>query len=250
MSTMIRADEMSAALRGAERPFWGFLGEPSTSLKAAAPSEQCPIIYVVDGDTGTQGLISRLVHSIQLECRCFADGKAFLTDYDAERSGCLIVETSVCGPGGVGILRLLRKRVDPRPVIVITAYPEVSTAVDALKAGAIDYLEKPFNAQMLLDRIYAGLALDARRRARARELARVRSCFTTLSGRERQVFELLCEGGANREMAVRLGLSPRTVEVHRRHVMDKMRAESLAQLIRKALLLQARESGGGKWRED
>jgi FixJ family two-component response regulator len=195
-----------------------------------------PIVFVVDDDRAMRESLSWLLDSVGLRVRSFANAADFLAEHDPAQPGCLVLDVRMPGMSGLDLQSELASRGVELPTIVITGHAEVSMAVRAVKAGAIDFIEKPFSDQLLLDRVRQALKIDleAREVRRRREDARRR--LATLTAREREVLDLVAAGKANKEIASALGVSPKTVEVHRAHVMSKMCVDSLAELIRLTLL--------------
>lgn len=196
-----------------------------------------PIIYVVDDDPALRDALQCLLESVGLQARAFSDIDAFLTVYQPDRPACLLLDIRVSGRGEPSPQQQLRERGIDVPVIIITGQGNVATAVAAMKQGALDFIEKPFNDQLLLDCVHNALAEDVvRRRARARRQDLVRR-FDTLTPREQDVLRRVVEGLSNRQIAELLNLSRKTVEVHRAKVMQKTRADTLSQLIRMAMVI-------------
>ncbi|MCP5452086.1 MAG: response regulator transcription factor [Gammaproteobacteria bacterium] len=196
-----------------------------------------PIIYVVDDDPALRDALQCLLESVGLQARAFSDIDAFLTVYQPDRPACLLLDIRVSGRGEPSPQQQLRERGIDVPVIIITGQGNVATAVAAIKQGALDFIEKPFNDQLLLDCVHNALAEDVvRRRARARRQDLMRR-FDTLTPREQDVLRRVVEGLSNRQIAELLNLSRKTVEVHRAKVMQKTRADTLSQLIRMAMVI-------------
>ena len=195
-----------------------------------------PTVFVVDDDRAMRESLSWLLDSVGLRVRSYATAADFLAEHDPAQPGCLVLDVRMPGMSGLDLQAELARRGVELPTIVITGHAEVSMAVRAVKAGAIDFIEKPFSDQLLLDRVRQALEIDleAREVRRRREDARRR--LATLTAREREVLDLVVAGKANKEIASALGVSPKTVEVHRAHVMSKMCVDSLAELIRITLL--------------
>ena len=195
-----------------------------------------PTVFVVDDDRAMRESLSWLLDSVGLRVRSYATAADFLAEHDPAQPGCLVLDVRMPGMSGLDLQAELARRGVELPTIVITGHAEVSMAVRAVKAGAIDFIEKPFSDQLLLDRVRQALEIDleAREVRRRREDARRR--LATLTTREREVLNLVVAGKANKEIASALGVSPKTVEVHRAHVMSKMCVDSLAELIRVTLL--------------
>ncbi|RAK65424.1 DNA-binding response regulator [Phenylobacterium kunshanense] len=192
-------------------------------------------VYVVDDDDAARDSLVMLLKSDGLLAKGFASAHDFLATFDPEARGCIVSDLRMPGMDGIELIRELRSVGCILPVIVITGHADVSRAVDAMKAGASDFIEKPFESEQLLRVIRACLedndaAVDANS-AKTRVLRRLES----LTARERQVLDLIIEGASNKIIAARLSISPRTVEIYRANVMSKMRADSLSDLIRSTI---------------
>ncbi len=172
------------------------------------------------------------MESVGLKIETFASAQEFLNAYDPSRPGCLVTDVRMPGMSGIELQSKLAADEVTLPIIVVSGYADVPTAVRSMKRGAIDFVEKPFDEQMMLERIQLSILEDARlrqeRAARERTIGRLKS----LTPRERQVMDLVILGKSNKEIARALDISPKTVEVHRSHVMVKMQADSLAELVR------------------
>ncbi|HQR72783.1 MAG TPA: response regulator [Burkholderiaceae bacterium] len=190
-----------------------------------------PTVFVVDDDAAVRDSIAELVESVGLRCETHASAPAFLQAFDPERPGCLVLDVRMAEMSGLALqerLNTLRARI---PVIMLTGHGDVPMAVQALKAGAVDFLQKPYREQALLDSIHAALALDAaERRAHAGADAFARR-LATLTPREREVFDQLLAGRTSKEIAATLDISPRTAEVHRRSLLHKFGVGSAKELI-------------------
>ena len=175
------------------------------------------------------------MRSIGLEAETFPGAAAFLEAYDPDRSGCLVLDIRMPGMSGLDLQRRLNEANAILPIIFITGHGDVPVAVRAMRAGAVDFLQKPFDEQDLLDRIHQALENDARHRRELAEKDLILGRIASLTPRERQVMDLVVAGLANKNVAGRLGVSRRTVEIHRARVMAKMQATSLAHLVRMAM---------------
>ena len=196
-----------------------------------------PLIYIVDDDPTPRDALQWLLESVGLRARAFTDLEAFLAAYQPDRPGCLLLDIRISGPDDLSARQCLDERNIDLPVIAMTGHGDVATAVAAMKRGAMDFIEKPFNDQLLLDCVHNAIAEDrARRRARAWRLD-LRRRFDTLTPREQDVLGRVAEGLSNREIAEVLNLSRKTVEVHRAKVMQKMQADTLSELIQMAMAL-------------
>jgi len=208
---------------------------------AASARRDGATVFLVDDDDAMRASLCWLIGSIDLKVEAFASAPEFLSAYDGS-PGCLVLDVRMPGMSGLELQRELNARDIDLPVIFITGHGDVPMAMRAVRAGALDFFEKPFSHQELLDRIQEALRRDtrARRDRAARERAEAR--WTSLTPREREVARMLVDGHPNRGVAERLGISVRTVEVHRAHIMEKMRAGNLADLVQ--LVLRLRQDGG------
>ena len=195
-----------------------------------------PTVFVVDDDRAMRDSLSWLLDSVGLRVRSYATAAEFLADHDPAQPGCLVLDVRMPGMSGLDLQAELARRGVELPTIVITGHAEVSMAVRAVKAGALDFIEKPFSDQLLLDRVRQALEIDLEVREVRRRREDALRRLATLTAREREVLNLVVAGKANKEIASELGVSPKTVEVHRAHVMSKMCVDSLAELIRITLL--------------
>ena len=198
-----------------------------------------PTVFIVDDDPAVRDSLRWLLGSVDLAVETYATGEHFLRAYDPARPGCLVLDVRMPGMGGLRLQEELTAQGIRLPIIILTGYAEVQTAVRALKTGAFDFLEKPYSDEMLLDRIHHAIETDRQTRAAAALRAEVAAHYALLTPREREVMGLVTAGKANKVIATELGLSPKTVEVHRAAVMDKMGADSVADLVRLEVLLQS-----------
>ncbi len=199
---------------------------------------QPPMVFVVDDDAAVRSSLRLLVKSVGLFAAVFVSAQEFLASYDTRQPGCLILDVRMPGMGGLELQQQLNLRGAVIPVIFITGHGDIPMAVEAMQHGAFDFLQKPFRDQDLIDRMQRALEKDRENRAALGQRTRIRERLDTLTPREREVLALLTSGKANKVMAADLGLSQRTVEIHRAHVMEKMAASSVAQLVRMVLDLE------------
>jgi len=194
-------------------------------------NDEKPTVFVVDDDAAVRSSLAMLLKSVSLAVKTFESASHFLEALQPEPSGCLVLDIRMPGMIGVELHQQLKQRGCPLPIIFITGHGDVSMAVHAMREGAIDFIEKPFRDQELLDRIYQALELDRTRRRAADEAIQLRERFAGLTPREHDVMLRIARGQANKVMAIELGLSERTVEIHRAKVMHKTGAKSLAELV-------------------
>ncbi len=194
-----------------------------------------PSVYIVDDDEAVRGALRFLIRSVGLAAQAYASAQDFLTAYHRNDPGCLLLDVRMPGMSGLDLQQELNRRGATIPVVFITGHGDVPMAVEAMQHGAFDFLQKPFRDQDLLDRVQRAMARDAESRARLAARAEIRARLSTLTPRETEVLVLITRGKANKVVGAELGVSQRTVEIHRAHVMEKMRASSLAELVRMVL---------------
>lgn len=192
-------------------------------------------VFVVDDDEGVRTSLSILLDSAGYRPIPFASATGFLAQYDPTSPGCLVLDMRMPGMNGMDLLQELSRRGAFLPVIFITGHGDVPMAVEAMKCGAFDFLQKPFSPRDLLDRIAGALKADAEARHTLSLTDELRRRHRTLTPREKEVMGLIIAGHANKVIAMDLGLSERTVEIHRARVMEKMATRSVAHLVRMAL---------------
>lgn len=196
-----------------------------------------PTVFIVDDDQMVRGSLRWLLESLRLNVQTYASAQDFLSTYDPVQPGCLVLDVRMPDVSGLQLQEVLIQRQIRIPVILITGHGDISMAVRAMKAGAFDFIEKPFNDQVLLERVQQGLALDSRRRREAAERDNISKRFDSLTPREAEVLGGVASGKSNKVIAIDLGISMKTVEVHRARVMEKLAVNSVAELT--ALYLAA-----------
>lgn len=190
------------------------------------------LVYVVDDDPDIRNSVACLLGTVGLTPRLCASAQQFLDTYQEGIPSCVLLDVRMPGMSGLDLqARLLSEQIE-LPVIVVTGHADVPMAVRALKLGAFDFIEKPFNDQVILDRVQKAVQKDRVRCEKLADSFQIKERLDQLTRREREVMERVIAGESNKAIALSLGLSPKTVEVHRAHVMDKMRARSLAELVR------------------
>ena len=193
---------------------------------------------VVDDDAGVRNAMRSLLKSVGINSQLHASAQEFLAGYDARQPGCLLLDIRMPGMSGLELQQELNLRGATIPVIFMTGHGDIPMAVEAMQHGAFDFLQKPFRDQDLLDRIQKALVRDAKLRTSLGEHARIRTHLESLTEREREVLDHMVLGKQNKEVAQDLGVSPRTIEIHRARVMEKMDAQSVAELVRMMLDLK------------
>jgi two-component system, LuxR family, response regulator FixJ len=201
--------------------------------------QQAPTVFVVDDDEGVRNSLRFLLKSVGLPTRTLESASEFLDTYKPNQPGCLVLDVRMPGMSGLELQQQLNLRGAVIPVIFITGHGDIPMAVEAMQQGAFDFLQKPFRDQDLIDRIQRALERDARNRAALDQHAKIRERLNSLTPREREVLGLMTRGKPNKIMAAELGVSQRTVEIHRARVMEKSGASSLAQLVRMVMDLEA-----------
>jgi len=191
-----------------------------------------PAVFVVDDDEAICESLRLLIGDIGLEVRTFTSARQFLAEYDPSQAGCLVLDVRMSGMSGLELQSRLRELGFRVPTIIITGHGDVPMAVEAMKAGAMDFIEKPFRDQVLLDGIQKAIDLDLRTRRQWREAREVQSRMRLLTEREREVMDRLVAGKTNKSIAYELGISQKTVDFHRANVLQKVGVNSVVELVR------------------
>ena len=193
-------------------------------------------VYLVEDDADTQEAIRTLCKSVGLPLEVYSNAQSFLEAFQPDKPGCLVLDVRMPGGmSGLDLQRHLREKQLDIPVILITGFADVPMAVRAIKTGAIDIIEKPFNDQLLLDRIHEALEESKRRQDYKQEFAEVSKRIEDLTRREKEVLDMVVTGRANKRIAEEMKISPKTLDIHRSKVLQKMKAESVADLVRMVL---------------
>jgi len=196
-----------------------------------------PVVFVIDDDPSMRHALEDLVASVGLEPRVFATPQDFLQARRADAPSCLVLDVRLPGASGLAFQQELAKAGIHLPVIFITGHGDIPMSVRAIKAGAVEFLSKPFRDQELLDAIHAGIERDRLQRQAAAAIAGLQQRFATLTEREREIMALVIAGHANKRIAARLGVAEGTMKVHRGQIMRKMLAQSVQELVRMGDLL-------------
>jgi FixJ family two-component response regulator len=197
-----------------------------------------PTVFVIDDDAAIRKSLSLLVQSVQLPVRTLESAQEFLDAYDPNQPGCLVLDLRMPGLSGLELQQRLTARGAHLPIIFVSAHGDLSSAVSAMRAGAIDFLEKPFRGQVLLDRIHQALQADAQARAAAAAHADTNARLATLTNGERAVLDLMAAGMPYKEIARELGTSYKAVEGRRARIMKKMQVDNMSELLRQVLTYQ------------
>jgi two-component system response regulator FixJ len=200
-------------------------------------SQRKPVVYIVDDDDGMRRALTVLITTIGYQPVAFAKPSEFLAKYDPGQPSCLVLDVRMPEMSGLEVQQHLNKAGSMLPIILVSGHGDIPMAVQAMKDGAFDFLQKPFRDQELIDRINGALKQDAQSRESVDRLADLKSREESLTPREREVLALVVDGKANKVIAIDLGLSERTVEIHRANCMEKMGARSVAHLVKMHLML-------------
>jgi two-component system response regulator FixJ len=200
-------------------------------MKRDVMTQSEPTVFIVDDDPSVLKGLCLLMTSVKLNVETYSSAQEFLDSYNPDRPGCLLIDMRMPGISGLELQEILQSRNIFIPTIFITGYGEVMDAVQAMKKGAIDFIEKPFNSQYLLDQVHKAIAEDAQIRKKQAQQQVASASLALLTPREREVMDLVIAGKANKVIARELGLSMKTVEFHRAHMMKKMKVDSVAELV-------------------
>jgi RNA polymerase sigma factor (sigma-70 family) len=200
-------------------------------------------VFIVDDDPAIRNSLQLLIEMQGIAVRTFSTAATFLEAYKPSEAGCLILDVRMPGMNGLALQRELIRQSFELPIIVLTGYADIPAAIRALKSGAVEFLEKPIEDDILLDHVRRALALDAERCRRRTQDAAVRERFERLSAREREVLRLVVDGLTSKQIGHELHVTTKTVEAHRLRIMKKMEAESLAELVRDVVSVESKDSG-------
>jgi FixJ family two-component response regulator len=197
-------------------------------------TEQPPLVVIVDDDQSFRTFLIRLIESVGMKTAAFASAEEFLRTRPPETAACLIVDVQMPGLSGLDLQRELKNSGHELPIIFITGHGDIPMSVQAMKAGAVSFLSKPLRNQDLLDAVREAINLNSEARRRRVEVAGLRARYESLTAREREVFALVATGLLNKQIAMQLGTTERTVKAHRGQMVQKMQADSVADLVRMA----------------
>ncbi len=198
-------------------------------------------VYVVDDNPAILKSIGLLIQSVQMNAVTCTTAREFLEVYDPDRPGCLVLDVRMPDMSGLELQEILNARGMEIPIVIVTGHADVPVAVRAVKNGAVDFIEKPFSDQVMLDAIHQALRLDQEKRHHREEANRVRTLLASLSDRETQVLNRVVAGKSNKVIAAEMNLSPKTIEYHRAHMMRKMEVLSVAELVRRVISAEGKK---------
>lgn len=199
---------------------------------------EAPSVFIVDDDEQVRSALTLLMESVGLKSESFSSAQEYLDQFDAAKSGCLILDVRMPGLSGLDLQARLSVEKSHPPIIIITGHGDVPMAVRAVTAGAVDFIEKPFNNQSMLDSVHRAIEQDAKQRGESSRLQDIETKYDELTPREKEVLQYVIEGKRNKIIASEMNISQSTVEAHRSKVMEKMAANTLSDLMRMALLLK------------
>ncbi len=201
-------------------------------------TENSPLIHVVDDDDSVRKALSRLLKAAGYEAQGYANAGEFLLALPISTPGCIILDVRMPGPSGLELHTALNRQGSILPIIFLTGHGDIPMSVQAMKAGAVDFLTKPVQSQTLLAAVSNALEIQCRASQQQQRMDYLRNCYQSLTDREREIFRLVVKGKLNKQIGAQLGIAERTVKAHRAQVMDKMEVSSLADLVRVASELQ------------
>lgn len=195
-------------------------------------------VFVVDDDEAMRDSLCLLLESVDLDARKFSCAQDFLSAFERHQAGCLLLDVRMPGMNGMALLDMLKSGGIELPVIMITGHGDVPMAVRAMKQGAFDFIQKPYSARELLDRVHAAIELDRENRRQKHKIEQCRALFMSLTDREMEVVDLVVAGNPSKIIARTLGISPKTVDIHRANIMRKLDVRTVAEMVQLRLSLR------------
>lgn len=197
-------------------------------------ADVAPIVHLIDDDDSVRKAVARLLKAAGHSVQCYANAGDFLLLLPSAAAGCVVLDVRMPGPSGLELHAAIKRLENPLPVIFLTGHGDIPMSVQAIKAGAVDFLTKPVQRQALLAAVEQALATQRLAQEERQRLAHIRACYESLTDRERETFHQVVQGKLNKQIATQMGIAERTVKAHRAQVMDKMRVATLADLVRVA----------------
>lgn len=201
-----------------------------------------PTVFVVDDDENIRQILTMMCKSAGLDVIAFSSALRFLVEYDRDQAGCLVLDIKMSDMDGLELQKKLAIQNIPIPIIFLSGLANVSMAVQAMKEGAFDFFEKPFDNEVLLHRIHQAVSLDVQQRRERAQAELMKKCFSQLTEREKQIMDLIVSGMATKQIAHKLTISTKTVDFHRIHIMEKLGTQSIAELVHKVLIYLAKNN--------
>ncbi|MCA9143781.1 MAG: response regulator transcription factor [Planctomycetaceae bacterium] len=205
---------------------------PTQTFRSKPVATSHSTVFVVDDDPEFRESVSLLLESVKLKAHVFVSAEDFVANYDRRRGGCLVSDVRMPGMSGLELQKWMLDNEIKLPIILVTGHAEVPMAVEAMRAGAVDFIQKPYSPQQLLERVQQALRQDEQRREEEREDEGTQNLLATLTPREREIMDLLLDGGTSQRIGNRLNLSTKTVDFHRRNMLDKMGVDSIVELAK------------------
>ncbi|MFM9067589.1 MAG: response regulator transcription factor [Planctomycetota bacterium] len=197
-------------------------------------ADVAPIVHLIDDDDSVRKAVARLLKAAGHSVQCYANAGDFLLLLPSAAAGCVVLDVRMPGPSGLELHAAIKRLENPLPVIFLTGHGDIPMSVQAIKAGAVDFLTKPVQRQALMAAVEQALATQRLAQEERQRLAHIRACYESLTDRERETFHQVVQGKLNKQIATQMGIAERTVKAHRAQVMDKMRVATLADLVRVA----------------
>ncbi|MFM7845527.1 MAG: response regulator transcription factor [Planctomycetota bacterium] len=197
-------------------------------------ADVAPIVHLIDDDDSVRKAVARLLKAAGHSVQCYANAGDFLLSLPSAAAGCVVLDVRMPGPSGLELHAAIKRLENPLPVIFLTGHGDIPMSVQAIKAGAVDFLTKPVQRQALMAAVEQALATQRLVKEERQRLAHIRACYESLTDRERETFHQVVQGKLNKQIATQMGIAERTVKAHRAQVMDKMRVATLADLVRVA----------------
>ena len=198
-----------------------------------------PCVHIIEDDDAVRDSLQMMLESIGRQTKAFSNADSFLSSYHQEMAGCIVLDIRMPGMNGMELQRKLNEMNSILPIIFVTGHGDVPMAVEAMQQGAVDFVQKPYREQELLDKINTAMQLDEENRSSLQQRQLIMQRLNELTPREKDVMQLMVEGKANKVIAIDLDISQRTVEIHRARVMEKLKANSLAHLVRMYMAIES-----------